>query len=123
MTRRGSALLLVSKGRMALTMEAHDLPRPLFEEVGSEFRVRLMGPGDRFMEELTVQPAWAEGLNERQVEAVLYVREHGRITNREYQTLFRVSHDTACRDLRGLLEKGLVEQRGRGRGIHYIPAI
>ena len=28
--------------------------------------LRRMGPGERFMEEITAQPAWAEGLNERQ---------------------------------------------------------
>jgi len=109
--------------RMALAMEGHGLPRPRFEEVGSEFRVALMGPGERFMEEATVRPAWAEGLNKRQVEAVLYVGEHGRITNREYQALFEVSYDTAHRDLRELLEKGLIERRGRGRGTHYVLAI
>lgn len=68
--------------RMALAMEGHGLPRPQFEEMGSEFRVTLMGPGQRFMTEAGELPAWAEGLNERQVEAVLYVGEHGRITNR-----------------------------------------
>jgi len=108
--------------RMALAMEEHGLPRPQFEEVGSEFWVRLMGPGERFMEEVTARPAWAEGLNERQVEAVLYAGEHGRITNREYQALFEVSYDTAHRDLRQLLEKGLIERRGRGRGTYYVLA-
>ncbi len=52
-------------------MEAHSLPRPRFEEVGSEFHVTRMGPSERFMEEAMARPAWAEGLNERQVEAVL----------------------------------------------------
>ena len=49
-----------------------------------------------------------------------YVREHGRITNREYQALCEVSYDTAHRDLRELVERGLVERRGKGRSTHYM---
>jgi ATP-dependent DNA helicase RecG len=105
--------------RMALAMEEHDLPRPLFEEVGSEFRVRLMGPGERFMEETVARPAWTKGLNERQVEAVLYVGEHGRITTAEYRNLVAISDVTAYRDLQSLCEKKLLMRRGKGRGTHY----
>ena len=106
--------------RMALAMEGYGLPRPRFEEVGSEFRVTLMGPGERFMAEVGELPAWTKGLNERQVEAVLYVETHGRITNREYQDLYGVSRETAKRDLRELVDKELLMPMGRGRGLHYV---
>jgi ATP-dependent DNA helicase RecG len=106
--------------RMAAAMEAYGLPRPQFEEVGSEFRVMLMGPGERFMVEAGELPVWSKGLNERQLEAVLYAGEHGRITNREYQELYRVSRETAKRDLRELTDKGLLTPVGRGRGLHYV---
>lgn len=106
--------------RMALAMEKHDLPRPLFEEMGSEFRVRLMGPGERFMEEMTARPDWAEGLNERQVKAVLYVREHGRITNREYRDLTSVSRRWATKELQELVELEVLAMRGSGRATHYV---
>lgn len=106
--------------RMALAMEGHGLPRPHFGEVGSEFRVTLMGPGERFVEEVAARPAWAAALSDRQVEAVLYVGEHGRITNREYTQLTGVSYNTAHRDLSDLCKRGLMEQRGRGRGTYYV---
>ena len=106
--------------RMAAAMEALGLPRPHFDEMGSEFRVTLMGPGERFMAETVARPAWAEGLNDRQVEAVLYVGEHGRMTNREYQNLNGVSRETAKRDLRELVEKELLKPVGRGRGLYYV---
>ena len=61
--------------RRWLSSEAYRNQETRFEEVGSELRVTLMGPGERFMEEVVVRPAWAEGLNERQVEAVLYAIE------------------------------------------------
>lgn len=106
--------------RMALAMEGHGLPRPHFGEVGSEFRVTLMGPGERFMEEVAARPAWAAALSDRQVEAVLYVGEHRRITNREYTELTGVSYNTAHRDLSDLCKRGLMEPRGRGRGTYYV---
>lgn len=98
------------------------LPRPRFEEVGPEFRVTLVGPGERFMEETLVRAAWAEGLHERQVEAVLYVGEHGRITNREYRVLVGTLDVTAYRDLKDLCEKGLLARHGKGRGTYYALA-
>ncbi len=106
--------------RMTLAMEGHGLPRPRFEEVGSEFRVTLMGPGKRFMEEEARRPAWAEGLNERQVEAVLYVGEHEQISRGEYAELLGVSSRTAARDLSDLVERGILTLRGAGRGAHYV---
>lgn len=109
--------------RMALAMEGHGLPRPQFEEVGSEFRVTLMGPGERFMEEVAARPAWAEGLNVRQVEAVLYIGEHGRISNREYRELFSVSNYTAAMDLKNLVEKQILVAEGMGRGRYYRLAV
>ncbi|MCZ7574960.1 MAG: hypothetical protein M5U01_40935 [Ardenticatenaceae bacterium] len=108
--------------RMALVMQAHGLPRPRFEEVGSEFRATLMGPGERFMEEMVAWPGWAEGLNERQVEAVLYGGEHGRITAGEYQALVGISDVTAYRDLKDLCDKGLLVRHGKGRGTYYVLA-
>jgi ATP-dependent DNA helicase RecG len=105
--------------RMALAMEEQGLPRPHFEEVGSEFRVTLMGPGERFMAEIAMRPAWAEGLNERQIEAVLYVSEHGRISNREHRELFGVSNYTAAMDLKDLVEKQMLVAEGMGRGRRY----
>ncbi len=108
--------------RMAQAMTDHGLPRPRFEVVGSEFRVTLLGPGERFMEEVNKRPAWAEGLNERQVEAVLYVGEHGRVTTGEYRTLVGVADVTAYRDLKGLFDRGLLVRHGKGRGAYYTLA-
>lgn len=79
-----------------------------------------MGPGERFMEEVTARPAWAEGLNKRQVEAVLYVGEHGRITNREYRDLTGVSRRWATKELQELVDLGILGVRGTGRAIHYV---
>ena len=56
-------------------------------------------------------------LNERQIKAVIYAKENGKITNKEYQELNKVSKRTATRDLEILVKKNIVLQRGiTGRG-------
>ena len=45
------------------------------------------------------------GLNERQIKAVMYVKENGKITNKKIQELFAISRETATRDLTYLTQK------------------
>ncbi|MBW1729034.1 MAG: putative DNA binding domain-containing protein [Deltaproteobacteria bacterium] len=60
------------------------------------------------------------GLNDRQIKAVMYVKENARITNSEYQRLFEVSKRTATNDLDELVQKSLFGKTGtRGRGTFY----
>jgi len=59
-------------------------------------------------------------LNERQKKALGYLKRQGKIANRDYRELFGVVRDTAHRDLIDLLDKGLVEKRGVGRGTWYV---
>ena len=59
-------------------------------------------------------------LNKRQVQAVLYVKEHGRITNAEYRELTGVSDRTVLRDLNELIEKHILRKNGTtGKNISY----
>jgi len=61
------------------------------------------------------------GLNERQIKAVMYVKEKGKITNKEYQELTKVSKPMATIDLKELVERKLLEKLGTtGRGTEYI---
>jgi len=61
------------------------------------------------------------GLNERQIEAALYVKEKGRITNKEYQELVNTTKKTASRDLVNLVEKDVFAQVGTtGKGTYYL---
>lgn len=61
------------------------------------------------------------GLNERQIKAVMYVKEKGRITNKEYRKMFSITDRSALNDLQGLCEKGVLERVGKtGRSTEYI---
>jgi len=60
------------------------------------------------------------GLNERQMKAVMYVKEKGKITNKEYQELVDTTKKTASRDLVDLVGKDIFNQTGTtGKGTFY----
>jgi ATP-dependent DNA helicase RecG len=48
------------------------------------------------------------GLSERQIKAVLYVKEKGKITNSEYQEINNCSRATAYRDLTELAQNDIL---------------
>ncbi|GHS84682.1 ATP-dependent DNA helicase [Bacteroidia bacterium] len=59
------------------------------------------------------------GLNERQIKAVLYVKEKGKITNGEYQEINEISERTASRDLEDLMNKEIFTREGDGKNTYY----
>jgi len=93
---------------------AAGLPEPEFEE-------RTGGLWVTFRKDiLTEEYLRSLGLNERQIKAVLWVKEKGHITNAEYQKVCQVSKRTASDDLSQLEVKGLLERVGTtGKGTHY----
>lgn len=71
---------------------------------------------DNLTEELLVKL----GLNARQIKAVLYVKEKGKITNKEYQKINDISNRTATNELKELAEEfGLMKMSGAGAGTFY----
>jgi ATP-dependent DNA helicase RecG len=58
-------------------------------------------------------------LNVRQVKAVLYVKEKGRITNKEYQDINNTTDRTALRDLETLIELKIIKRIGEKKGAYY----
>lgn len=60
------------------------------------------------------------GLTERQIKAVMHVKEKGKITNREYREITGLSDEGARTDIGELVEKGILLPKGRGRNAHYI---
>jgi len=93
---------------------AAGLPEPDFEE--SQGALWLMFRKDI----LTEEHLRSLGLNERQIRAVLWAKEKGSITNREYRQLTGLSAEGARRDLNELVSKGILRSEGKGRGVRYI---
>lgn len=91
---------------------AHDLPAPDFVQRG-EFTVAL------WRDWLTPRVLAKYNLNERQIQGVEFVKIHGIITNAEYQRVADCPQRTATRDLNELVQKGIIELEGKGRGAQY----
>jgi len=66
------------------------------------------------------EEASALGLNPRQIRALELLLGEPRLTTALYTEWNRVSRATAQRDLADLVARGLLEQRGIGRGTHYV---
>ncbi|MCS6920149.1 MAG: helix-turn-helix domain-containing protein [Fimbriimonadales bacterium] len=100
--------------RMREACQKMGLPEPSFQERAG---IWLTFRKDRWTEE-SLQEL---GLNERQIRAVNYVRQHMSITNSEYQRINAVSARTASRELADLVQRGILEQVGAtGKGTRYV---
>jgi ATP-dependent DNA helicase RecG len=94
--------------------KAAGLPEPELIEEDGGFIVTLFK--DRFSAEQLQQL----GLNERQIKAVLYVKEKGEITTSAYTKLYAVAERTARNDLNKLSEKQILRRVGETNLAKYI---
>lgn len=133
--------------RVYETLAAHGLPKPQFAETAAGFLVTLSSlpepPAVESAPTNTTRSAQAiqsqrapqateiaaaeraQGLNERQILAMAWVRENGRITNSELQEMSQevspdVSAETIRRDLVDLVERNLLIRIGAKRATYYI---
>lgn len=82
------------------------LPEPILKEEQGGFLSKIFK--DRFTEDQLKKM----GLNNRQIEAVLYTKIYGELTNSKYQEIASVSKATATRDIKELEEKGFLQNIG-----------
>lgn len=100
--------------RMIEELAAANLPPPQF--VSESARFRLIFHRDYLTDEYLKKLE----LSSRQLMAVSYVKQHGSISNAEYQSIAKVSKPTATRDLKILKDKGVLKTAGStGRGTIY----
>ena len=92
----------------------HGLPEPEFEDTGTSFIVTIRK--DIYTEDYLKKL----DLNERQVKAIMFVKKEGKITNKEYRNMFKVSTATAKRELQDLVKKGIYRTSGAGPNFHYL---
>jgi ATP-dependent DNA helicase RecG len=90
------------------------IPEPVFSYDSSDISVAFRKDiyNEKYLKTLK--------LNDRQVKAVLYAKENGKITNSECQTLNNCSRNTASNDLTALVDKNLLKPSGqKGAGAFY----
>ncbi len=92
------------------------LSKPEFKNDGKDFWLIFRKDiyNEKYLTELN--------LSERQVKAVLYTKEKGKISNKKYQEICEVSKGTATKELRELIEKfDILERKGNvGAGTYYV---
>ena len=106
----------VGSGTQAMIELCRDsgLAEPKFENREGSFVVTL--PRDLLTDDILS----TLNLNERQLQAVRYLKANRQITNQVYSEITGATSQTALRDLRGLVGSGLVEKVGNtGRNIYY----
>ena len=97
-----------------MTQAGHTPPQ--FKATSYSFTVVLSN-----IKERRATPIWEKAMNERQARALTYLREHGQITNREYQQLCPdVSPETLRLDLVDLVDRGALMRVGAKKGTYYI---
>jgi ATP-dependent DNA helicase RecG len=90
------------------------LPEPIIEEEQNGFSIT-------FLKEIyTEDYIRNQKLEARQINALLYIKQYGSISNTQYQELAQLSKRTASRDLQELVEKGYLQRSGTtGKGTFY----
>ena len=89
------------------------IPEPIFSydssDISIEFRKDIYNK--KYLQSLN--------LNDRQVRAILFVKEKGKITNSDYQQINGTSARTAVRDLESLVNNGVLKMKGERKGAFY----
>jgi ATP-dependent DNA helicase RecG len=96
------------------TCKQAQLPEPEMIELDGGLSITL------FKDNISPEILGKLGLNDRQIKAVLLVKEKGKITNKEYQEFFGVARMTATRDLTELVDKRILKSsETKGAGSYY----
>jgi ATP-dependent DNA helicase RecG len=95
------------------SMREHGMPDPEFNFLGNSFRIILYNERSS----RRVLPINFE--NERQKQALSYLKEKHTIKSAEYAKMFSVSQPTATNDLNELVKQGKIKKVGKYRGAYY----
>ena len=90
------------------------LPKPIFNVEGNDFWAIFRR--DRFNE----QSLRELGLNERQIDALLFYKNKKEITGFEYAERYEIAERTARADLAELVEKQVLTKIGETKSVKYI---
>lgn len=94
---------------------AAGLPAPDFQEAFGGFEVVF------YQDKYTEKHLRELGLNDRQVKAVLYVKEKKIISNRIYVKMFGISRQTATNDHSQLVKMNILVSVDKGQqGVEYL---
>ncbi|OGF46103.1 MAG: hypothetical protein A2231_05385 [Candidatus Firestonebacteria bacterium RIFOXYA2_FULL_40_8] len=90
------------------------VPEPYFE-IKRNVEFKTIIPRDQ----LTQKVLEMAGLNDRQRAAIKYIKEKGKITNREYRKISGLSDEGVRKDINFMISKKIIEPKGKGRSVSY----
>ena len=105
--------------RIIEEMLRNKLPEPIFMIRAGSFVVKLVGPGKQFEEEIEKEKLHILDINERQKRAIEYIKEKGVISRKNYIEINNVSHTTAHKELKDLVNKKILQGKGSGKYLRY----
>lgn len=109
--------------RVVRSLAEQGNPQPTLEETTAGFKITFLNSSvsNNINHNNTVRNWLKMGLNERQIKAMGFVLDNGRITNADYQTLCPlVSVETLRRDLADLVSRDALLRIGEKRATFYI---
>jgi tetratricopeptide (TPR) repeat protein len=123
-SRNWEGYLAYELAELYATLDRWDEARSFWgagQAIAAEIGNEMLAEG---LQSLVAQfPLLQVSMNERQAAALAFVREHGRVTNRDYCELTNCAQVTAARDLKDLVAQGVLVKAGKGRGTFYaLPA-
>lgn len=112
------ALQKVAKKRGDLTPWLEFFSKALAIELTKiKERVRSLSIDFRWRDRLGRQIA----LSERQIKLIEYLTEHGELFMKEARKMFpMISDDTILREIKDLMEKGILRKRGKTKAAYYV---
>lgn len=101
-------------------MNQSNLPEPQFKNFSGSFEVTLIGPGKSFVKEIEKEKFHKLEINERQKEAIEYLRRENKITRQVYCQINNVGDTYAKKELKELIQKKIIRKIGKGKNTYYI---
>lgn len=112
-------------GKMKKWMREHGLKAPVFAQKGDFFQVTFCGPGNRILDLVPSIPEERttdlSHLNERQIRCLeMIYNEDKALSRKHYAEILHTSIRSAQRDLRELLDEGMLKEEGKARSLRYV---
>lgn len=112
-------------GKMKRWMREQGLGEPVFAPKGDFFHVTFYGPGDRILDLIPSIPEERttdlSHLNKRQIKCLeMIYNEDKTLSRKQYAEILKTSIRSAQRDLRQLIDEGLLKEEGKARSLRYV---
>ncbi len=82
---------------------------PKIEQLPKE---EIFKPPEKIEKETPKEERYVKRLNRRQRKAIEYLKQYGTVTRKDYAKIFKTSIPTAARDLKNLVDRGLIVGHG-----------